>query len=76
MQTPPLPANLSRYVPIANVQRTATHIAQRFAQLAKTIPVHNAQGINAAKFLPPRDHFLEGFSFIEDSQFPLRRRVR
>jgi len=51
-------------------------LAQRFAQSAKAIAVHNAQGFDVAKFLPPRDHSLEGFSFFEDNQFPLRRRVR
>jgi hypothetical protein len=39
--------------------------AQRFAQLAKAIAVHIAQGFDAAKFLPLRDHSLEGFFFSQ-----------
>jgi hypothetical protein len=40
-------------------------LAQRFALWAKAIVIHNAQDFDVAKFLPPRDHSLEGFSFFE-----------
>jgi hypothetical protein len=59
--------------------QTPTHRYQHCATLCKIgedHPVHNARGFDVAKFMPLHDHFLEGFFFVEDSQFTLSQEVR